>query len=134
MGKRGPRKKAGERYPSGDLKPAITPAAWGRIQGSPRYFGPLIASELGRKCLHREITKDEAEAGFYLGCIYRLSQPSALTEIRDVYPEWLAGIEEFQAKSFISADEAQARWDSIGGPDGLLSEFPRESVRTALRS
>ena len=131
MGKRGPRKKPGERYPSGDLKPAITPAAWGRIQQSPRVFGPLLASELGRKCLHRELTKDEAEAGFYIGCIYRLSHPSALEAVHEVHPEWLAEIQEFQAKWLVSTDEAQAQWRAIGGPDGLLSEFPSD-VRKAV--
>ena len=131
MGKRGPRKKPGERYPSGDLKPAITPAAWGRIQQSPRVFGPLPASELGRKYLHRELTKDQAEAGFYIGCIYRLSHPSALEEMHEVHPEWLAEIQEFQAKWLVSTDEAQAQWRAIGGPDGLLSEFPSD-VREAV--
>lgn len=131
MGKRGPRKKSGERYPSGDLKPAIAPAAWGRIQRSPRMFGPLPASELGRKCLHRELTKHQAEAGFYIGCIYRLSHPSALEEMHEVHPEWLAEIQEFQAKLLISTDEAQAQWRAIGGPDGLLSEFPSD-VRKAV--
>ena len=132
MGKRGPRKKPGERYPSGDLKPAITPAAWGRIQQSPRAFGPLLASELGRKCLHRELTKDEAEAGFYIGCIYRLSHPSALEEMHEVHLEWLAEIQEFQAKLLVSADEAQAQWRAIGGPDGLLSEFPRDVGKAVI--
>src|SRR6185437_14791417 len=107
MGKRGPRKKSGGRYPSGDLKPAISPAAWGRIQQFPRMFGALLASELGRKRLHRELTSDQAGAGFYIGCIYRLSHPSALKEMRDVHPDWLAEVEELQAKLAITMDEAQ---------------------------
>ena len=131
MGKRGPRKKPGERYPSGDLKPPIAPALWGRIMDLPRLSGPLLPSELGRKCLHRELTKDQAEAGFYIGCIYRLSHPSSLEEVHEVYPGWLAEIQEVQAKLLVSTDEAQAEWRAIGGPDGLLSEFPSD-VREAV--
>jgi hypothetical protein len=132
MGKRGPRKKPGERYPSGDLKPAITPAAWGRIQQSPRLFGPLLASELGRKYLHRELTGDQAEAGFYVGCIYRLSHPSALEEMHEVHPVWLASIHELQAKLHVSTHQAQAEWLAISGPDGLLSEYPSDVHKAVI--
>src|SRR5262245_42723487 len=131
MGKRGPRKKPGERYPSGDLKPAIKPAEWDRIRRFPRVFGALLGSELGRKCLHRELTVIQAEIGFYIGCIYRLCHPSALKEMHEVNPEWLAQLPELQTKLLITTDEAQELWCAIGGPDGLLSEYPR-NVRNAV--
>jgi hypothetical protein len=66
--KSGPRKKPGERYPSGDLKPLIAPALWGRAR---RGGDPQLSSELGRLCFHRELTETQAAAGFCIADIYR---------------------------------------------------------------
>jgi hypothetical protein len=58
MGQRpGPRKKPGERYPSGDLKPNIPPALWGRARDA---GDPQLSSELARLCFHRELTESQA--------------------------------------------------------------------------
>ncbi len=67
--KPGPQKKPGERYPSGDLKPVIAPALWGRIRDLSRDQQP--GSELGRLCFHRELTDTQAAAGFLIAHIYR---------------------------------------------------------------
>jgi hypothetical protein len=71
MGKKpGPRKKPGERYPSGDLKPIIAPALWGRARD---HGGPQLSSELTRLRLHRELTEAQAAAGFVIADIYNRS-------------------------------------------------------------
>jgi hypothetical protein len=67
--KPGPRKKLGDRYPSGDLKPVIPPALWGRVRdlcGDPRFN-----SVFGRLWLHGEVTDAQAAAGFLIADIYR---------------------------------------------------------------
>ena len=66
--KPGPRKKPGERYPSGDLKPAVAPALWGRAR---RGGDPQLSSELARLCFNRELTETQAAAGFRIADIYR---------------------------------------------------------------
>jgi hypothetical protein len=66
--KSGPRKKPGERYPSGDLKPLIAPALWGRAR---RGGDPQLSSELARLCFNRELTETQAAAGFCIADIYR---------------------------------------------------------------
>jgi hypothetical protein len=68
----GRKRKVGERYPSGRLKPqtrAIAPALWGRI----RDFAddPMVNSELGRLSFSGELTDTQAAAGFELGGLYR---------------------------------------------------------------
>jgi hypothetical protein len=74
--KPGPRKKPGERYPSGDLKPAIAPALWGRI----RDLGDRqLRSELGRLYLHGELTQTQATAGFLIADIYRCGESTEST-------------------------------------------------------
>jgi hypothetical protein len=68
--KPGPRKKPGERYPSGDLKPAVAPALFGRA----RDLGdPQLSSELASLCVNRELTETQAEAGFLVADICRCS-------------------------------------------------------------
>jgi hypothetical protein len=75
--KPGPRKKAGLRYPSGDLKPVIGPALWPRI----RDLGdPPLRSELGRLYFHGELTEAQVNAGFLIADIYRCCR---LAERRD---------------------------------------------------
>jgi hypothetical protein len=59
--KPGPRKKPGERYPSGDLKPVVAPALWGRARDR---VDPQLSSELARLCFNRELTETQAAAGF----------------------------------------------------------------------
>jgi len=66
--KPGPRKKPGERYPSGDLKPTVAPALWGRVR---RGGDPQLSSELARLCFNRELTETQAAAGFRIADIYR---------------------------------------------------------------
>jgi hypothetical protein len=66
--KPGPRKKPGERYPSGDLKRAVAPALWGRTR---RGGDPQLSSELARLCFNRELTETQAAAGFRIADIYR---------------------------------------------------------------
>jgi hypothetical protein len=75
--KPGPRKKPGERYPSGDLKPVIAPALWGRIRD---LGGPQLRSELGRLYLHRELTETQAAAGFLIADIYRCGESAESAE------------------------------------------------------
>jgi hypothetical protein len=55
-GKPGPRKKLGERYPSGDLKPVIAPAFWERIR---RSGDKQASSELVRLFFSRELTETQ---------------------------------------------------------------------------
>jgi hypothetical protein len=68
--KPGPRKKPGERYPSGDLKPTVAPALWGRVR---RAGDPLLRSELARLCFNRELTETQAETGFLIADVCRCS-------------------------------------------------------------
>jgi hypothetical protein len=74
--KPGPRKKPGERYLSGDLKPAIAPALRGRARD---LGGAQLKSELSRLCFHRELTETQAAAGFLIGDIYRHSASAEST-------------------------------------------------------
>jgi hypothetical protein len=66
--KRGRKRKSGERYPSGDLKPPVPPAAWGRIRD---LGNPIFRTELGRLSFHRMLSDVQTHAGFYIGDIYR---------------------------------------------------------------
>jgi hypothetical protein len=68
--KPGPRKKPGERYPSGDLKPTVAPALWGRVR---RAGDSLLRSELARLCFNRELTETQAETGFLIADVCRCS-------------------------------------------------------------
>jgi hypothetical protein len=69
--KRGRKRKTGERYPSGDLKPAIAPALWRRIRDHGGEFNPLLRTELCRLSYHGELSDRQTLAGFYIGDIYR---------------------------------------------------------------
>jgi hypothetical protein len=77
--KPGPRKKLGERYPSGDLKPVISPALWGRARD---LGGAQLKSELGRLCFHRELTDTQAAAGFLIAEIYSCEESTDSVEER----------------------------------------------------
>ncbi len=115
--KPGPRKKPGERYPSGDLKPVIAPALWGRIRDLSRDKKPC--SEVGRLCFHRELTDTQAAAAFVIADIYR------------------SGDSEDSAKERRDGTTAATEGDPHGSQrdrkalDDLLSEYPpklREAV------
>ena len=114
--KPGPRKKPGERYPSGDLKPAVAPALFGRA----RDLGdPQLSSELARLCVNRELTETQAEAGFLIADICRCSDS------------------EESAKECTDAASAATRGDPHATQkdrkaiDALLSEYPPK-VREAV--
>ena len=115
--KRGPRKKPGERYPSGDLKPVVAPALWGRVRDL--SGDKQASSELGRLCLNRELTETQAEAGFLIADICRCSD-----------------LEE-SAKECTDAASAATRGDPHATQkdrkaiDALLSEYPPK-VREAV--
>jgi hypothetical protein len=77
----GRRRKSGERYPSGKLKPRKTlkpdiepmsPALWQRIRQHGRQLGadPRLETELGRLNLHGELTVAMTVTGFGIGEIY----------------------------------------------------------------
>jgi|GEM_PF-5536823 len=75
--KSGPKKKPGERYPSGKRKPTgdpIAPAAWQRVRAdATKLIGdPRLGSEVGRLSLHRELTDVQVAAAFRVGAIYGL--------------------------------------------------------------
>lgn len=77
MGKKksGPKKRDGERYACGKLKPTgdpIQPAVWQRIRAAAtRDAGdPRLASEIGRLSFFRELTNAQAAAAFRIGAIY----------------------------------------------------------------
>jgi hypothetical protein len=114
--KPGPRKKPGERYPSGDLKPTIAPALWGRTR---RSGDPQLSSELARLCFNRELTETQAEAGFLIADICRCSDS------------------EESAKECTDAPSAATRGDPHATQkdrkalDVLLSEYPPK-VREAV--
>lgn len=69
-------RKAGPRHPSGKLKrptgDPIAPAAWQRIRSDAAKIAgdPRLSSELGRLSFHREITDQQAAAGFKVWEIY----------------------------------------------------------------
>ena len=69
--KRGRKRKSGERYPSGDLKPVIAPSLWRRIWDHGGEFNPLFRTELSRLSYHGELSDRQTLAGFYIGDIYR---------------------------------------------------------------
>jgi hypothetical protein len=69
--KRGRKRKSGERYPSGDLKPVIAPALWGRIRDIDGRHNPIFRTELSRLSFHGELSNTQTLAGFYIGDIYR---------------------------------------------------------------
>jgi hypothetical protein len=110
--KPGPRKKPGERYPSGDLKRAIPPAIWGRIRDVLR--DPRLSSELGRLWLHRELTETQAAAGFLITDIYCHSDSAERAKERATATTSAARGESHRAKS----DRKTL--------DGLLSEYSPE--------
>jgi len=69
---RGRPPKAGERYPSGQLKPEIPPALLVRIRAGVErgYLDARLGSQVGRLLFHRELTPAEAAAAFRIGEIY----------------------------------------------------------------
>jgi hypothetical protein len=69
--KRGRKRKPGERYPSGDLKPAIAPAFWARIRDIGGKSNPIFRTELYRLSVHHVLSDAQTLAGFYVGDIYR---------------------------------------------------------------
>jgi hypothetical protein len=80
--KPGPRKKPGERYPSGDLKPVVAPALWGRARDR---GDPQLSSELARLCFNRELTETQAAVGFRIADIYRSGDSAdSPDDLRDV--------------------------------------------------
>jgi hypothetical protein len=116
MPKPGPRKKPGERYPSGDLKPVIAPALWARIRDLMR--DRRLSSELGRLWLHRELTDTQAAAGFLVENIYRHRTPERANE------------RTAAATSAARSDPRVAKIDQMA-IDNLLLEYPpklREAV------
>lgn len=72
----GRKRKAGPRYPSGDLKKPtgdpIAPAAWARVRSDVAKIAndPRLSSEVGRLSFHREITDAQAAAAFKVRDIY----------------------------------------------------------------
>lgn len=71
----GRKRKAGPRYPNGDLKPQgepIVPAVWARIRSEAAKLADdrRLSSEIGRLSFHREITDLQAATAFRVGAIY----------------------------------------------------------------
>lgn len=72
MAKRGRKRKPGERYLSGDLKPEVAPARWGRMRAfADLVDDPILKTELSRLIFHGELSEAQWLAGFYVGEIYR---------------------------------------------------------------
>ncbi len=115
--KPGPRRKTGERYPSGDLKPVIAPALWGRIRDYIR--DPWGSSELGRLCLHGELTYTQAAAGWLIAETYRSGDSEN------------GGKERMDATIAAVGGDPHVFQGDRKALDGLLSEYPaklREAV------
>ncbi len=115
--KPGPRKKTGERYPSGDLKPVIAPALWGRIRDNFRH--ELCRSELGRLRFHGELSDAQVAAGFLIAEIYRSGHSEN------------GGKERRDATTAAMEGDPQAFQRDRKALDELLSEYPaklREAV------
>jgi hypothetical protein len=113
--KPGPRKKPGERYPSGDLKPVIPPALWGRVQNvlsvsNDRRFN----SELGRLWLHGELTDTQAAGGRVIVYIYRNGDSEE------------EGKDRRHATAAATDVDPHASQRDRKALDGLLSEYPPE--------
>jgi hypothetical protein len=106
--KPGPRKKPGERYPSGDLKPTVAPALWGRTR---RSGDPQLSSELARLCFNRELTETQAEAGFLIADICRCSDSEESAK------------ECTDAASAATRGDAHATQKDRKALDALLSEY-----------
>src|SRR5271170_1260361 len=111
--KPGPRKKPGERYPSGDLKPVIPPALWRRVQSvlnvsNDRRFN----SELGRLWLHGELTDTQAAGGRVIACIYRNGDSEEEDKDRR------------HATAAATDVDPHASQRDRKALDGLLSEYP----------
>lgn len=75
MAKKGRPKKAGERYPSGDLKPTtepIAPALLARIRTDGVALGldPRLGCEVGRLLLTSQLTTAQASVAFRIGEVY----------------------------------------------------------------
>jgi len=109
--KPGPRKKLGERYPSGDLKPVIAAALWGRARD---HGGAQLKSELGRLCFHRELTETQARAGFL---------------IAEIYGESLDSVEERDATAAAATRATHAARPAL---DRLLAEYPPKVCEAAI--
>jgi hypothetical protein len=109
----GPRKKPGERYPSGDLKPVIPPALWGRVQNvysvsNDRRFN----SELGRLWLHGELTDTQAAGGRVIAYVYRNGDSEE------------KGKDRRHATAAATDVDQRASQRDRKALDGLLSEYP----------
>ena len=115
-GKPGPLKKPGERYPSGDLKPTVAPALWGRTR---RGGDPQLNSELARLCFNRELTETQAEAGFLIADVCRCSDLEELAK------------ECTDAVSAATRGDPHATQKDRKAIDALLSEYPPK-VREAV--
>jgi hypothetical protein len=115
----GPKKKSGERYPSGDLKPVLPPALWGRLSrdGGSAFGRPWNTNaQLIRLSLHGELSDAQTEAGMGIAQVYRHVHSTA-----EVHASAEQEIVAF----------AQAAWLALDGPDGLLSDYSR-AIREAV--
>ena len=64
--------KAGERYPSGQLKPTQSPALLRRIfkDAEEGYLDARLGSHIGRLLFHRQLSYSEASIAFQIGEVY----------------------------------------------------------------
>jgi hypothetical protein len=91
-------RKAGERYPSGDLKKrkpgeAISPSYWGRIKN---YIAKLakderLESEVGRLSFAGEFTNAQTAAAFKVGDVYRAYHRANMLREHARAPNWERG-------------------------------------------
>lgn len=109
----GRRKKRGERYPSGDLKPPIQPALWWRVRHHAATLAndARLSSQLGRYSFHRQLSDEEVAAGFRVGAIYGLFERDRGLKRRTVSPSYERGFTGASdiAEELLSAEQQQNR-------------------------
>lgn len=106
-----------EDYPSGNLKPVIAPALWGRIRD--QYRDKLSSSEIGRLCFHGKLTDTQAAAGFLISDICRSGDSEEV------------GKDRRNAAGAAAGGDPHASQRDRKALDDLLSEYPpklREAV------
>lgn len=147
MSKRGRPKQAGERYPSGDLKPyngAVSPAIWARMKndGIKVVNDPRLGDQVGRLSFHGILSNAQTAAAFRVGDVFRRYHRAKRLRVNAKSPNYEQSFgsadlaEERMSEEQLEQHEASIRsateaWEHLDGKEGLFRRF-KPDLRKAL--
>jgi hypothetical protein len=136
-----PRQEGRERYPSGQVKPEISPSLWARItlDVAKQESDPLLTTRIARLSFHSQLTNEQTAVAFRIRDTYRrYHRPMQLKESpkspNHVQADGAVGLAEKrneETKRSAVADnlrDAEAAWRTI---DDMLAGLSR-NIRQAI--